>query len=407
MPTPDPIISPMPKLRPASTNPVVYYALISIIFGGLAGGIVGYSVGSGNGLRSLTGQTGTIQTRLSVKEESATIEVVARANPAVVSIIITKDFSKVYEQQPVSPFDRFFGFPLQQQTPQGKQEIGGGTGYIVTGDGMIVTNKHVVSDDQAEYTVVMNDGKKYPAKVLAKDPVNDVAVIKIEASDLPVLPLGDSDAVQVGQTVIAIGNALGEYRNTVTKGIISGKARTIVAGDANGESETLENVFQTDAAINKGNSGGPLVDLAGSVIGMNSAVDQQGQSVGFAIPVNVIKKDLESVKQTGKIVQPYLGVRYVLITSAYAEQNRLPVDHGALVQAGSQSGETAVVPDSPAAKAGIVANDILTEVNGKKITTDQSLVSLLQAFKPGDTVTLRVFYDGAEKDVKVTLEERK
>lgn len=387
-----------------------YFSLLifSIIFGGLAGGVVGYSVITYRPTNSAVKTNTNFASTLSVQEDSATVDVVNQASPAVVSIIVSKDYSQIYEQQPTSPFDNFFGFTFpQQQIPQGQQEIGGGSGFIVSSDGLIVTNKHVVQDAAASYSVVMNNGQKYDAKVLAQDPSNDIAVIKIEAKDLTTLKLGDSDAVGIGQTVIAIGNALGEYRNTVTKGIISGKARTITAGDGSGQTETLENVFQTDAAVNLGNSGGPLIDLSGQVIAMNTAIDQQGQLIGFAIPANLIQKDLTSVIKQGKIVQPFLGVRYTLITKAKATADKLPVDYGALVEAGADKNSPAIVADSPAAKAGLVAGDIITEVNGDKISTEQSLASLLQKFNPGDTITLKIYRKNELQELKATLEERK
>lgn len=384
--------------------------LASVIVGGLTGGLVTLGLINQNS----TATTPPTQSRtetLSVQEDSATVDVVAKASPAVVSIIVTKDYSKIYGQsEPLSPFDDFFGFPFRfsiPSQPQGKQEIGGGTGFIVRADGLIVTNKHVVNDDQAEYTVVMNDGQRYDAKVLAKDPSNDVALVKIEAANLPTLSLEDSDKVQIGESVIAIGNALGQYRNTVTKGIISGKSRTITAGDSAGQTETLEDVFQTDAAINPGNSGGPLLNLAGLVVAVNTAINQEGQLIGFAIPINVIRKDIASLEKSGKIVRPYIGVRYVLITKALAEKNDLPVDHGALIQRGENADELAVVPGSPADKAGLVENDIIVALNGRDINAERSLAGLLSQYNPGDTVTLKIYHRGETKEVSVTLEERK
>ncbi len=396
--------SPIPsKPAVAPVQGTMGIVLISIIFGGLAGALVntGYkNLGSATKVPSSSEQTITVQ------EESATTDVVQQASPAVVSIVITKDYSKIFKDQPSSPFDNFFGFPLTQPAPQGKQEIGGGSGFIVSADGLIITNKHVVDDDQAEYTVVMNDGKKYDAKVVAKDPTNDIAIVKIEAKDLPILTFANSDNIQIGQTVIAIGNALGQYRNTVTKGIISGKARTITAGDNSGQSETLEDVFQTDAAINPGNSGGPLLDLSGHVLAINTAVNSQGQLIGFAIPSNLVKRDLEAVQKDGKITRAYLGVRYIVITKAIADSEKLPVQHGALVKPASDK-SVAVVPGSPADKAGIVENDIILSVNGTDINEDHSLVGLLGKFNPGETITLQVYHKGDTKEVKVILEERK
>lgn len=393
--------TPLIPPTPVRNTSLLLTVALSLLIGGASGGLVGYSVAMNPSSTAIVGTPTTI----AVEEDSATVDVVAKASPAVVSIIITKDYSKVFQNSPYSPFDDFF-FGLPTQQPEGKQEVGGGTGFIVSADGTIVTNKHVVDDDEAEYTVVLNDGKRYDAKVVAKDPTNDVAILKIEATDLPTLTLGDSDKVQSGQSVLAIGNALGQYRNTVTKGIISGKSRTITASDSSGQSETLEDVFQTDAAINPGNSGGPLLDLGGSVVAINTAVSRDGQLIGFAIPISVVKRDLESVRTSGKIVRPYLGVRYVVITESLAEKNSLPVKTGALVQRGTNADELAVIPASPADKAGIVENDIITKINGKEINSDHSLVGLLSAFKPGDKITVEVYSKGEKKDVIVTLEEK-
>ncbi len=399
MPTP-------PNLSPRRAAPVLLMVALSLILGGASGGLVGYAVAT----RPTDSATGSLLNRtaqtIAVEEDSATVDVVEKASPAVVSIIITKDYSKIYQDSPTSPFDNFF-FGLPTQQPKGPQEIGGGTGFIVSADGLIVTNKHVVDDAEAEYTVVLNDGKRYDATVLAKDPTSDVAIVKIDATGLPAVTLGDSGSVQSGQTVLAIGNALGQYRNTVTKGIISGKSRTITASDSAGQSETLEDVFQTDAAINPGNSGGPLLDLAGSVIAINTAVNRDGQLIGFAIPINVVKRDLESVQKNGKIVRPYLGVRYVEVTESLAEKNDLPVKHGVLIQRGETADDLAVIPGSPADKAGLVENDIITKINGKEINEDRTLIGLLSEFNPGDAITLEVYSKGEKKEIKVTLEERK
>lgn len=399
-----PIMNPHPvqptAARTTPPNMVGLMIAASLLFGGLSGGLISYLLTTSGG--TTTSTTGGLKT-VKVEEESATTEVVKKTSPAVVSIIATKDYSEIYGNQPLSPFDLFFG----QQPRTGTQQVSSGSGFIVRANGLIVTNKHVINDDQADYTVVMNDGKKYDAKVLAKDPVNDIAVIKVEATDLPTLELGDSDKVQIGQTVIAIGNALGQYRNTVTKGVISGKARTIVAGDGNGSSETLNDVFQTDASINPGNSGGPLIDLGGSVVAMNTAVDSQGQLIGFAIPINVIKKDVESVDKTGKIVQPFLGVRYVLVTKAMADQNKFPTDEGALISKDTEGNDPAVVAGSPADKAGLKENDIIAAINGDKITADHPLVNILAKYRPGDKITVTIYRGGEKQDVSVTLEERK
>lgn len=395
--------SPTSNLTPKSPSLLIPVVILSLLLGGLAGGIAGYSVASRTTPTVLT--NGTRAVALSVQEDSATVEVVKQAAPAVVTVVATKDVSQV-QRAPRSPFDDFFGIPFSQPAPEssGQQEVGQAAGFIVGADGLIVTNKHVINDDQAEYTVILSDGRTFPATIVAKDPTNDVAVVRIAATELPTLSLGDSDKVVIGQTAIAIGNPL-RFRGSVTKGIISGKSRTITASDGTGQAETLEDVFQTDAAINPGNSGGPLIDLAGQVIAMNTAVSQEGQLIGFAIPINVIKRDLASVSQYGKIVRPFLGVRYVLISESLAKQEDLPVTQGALIQAG-ENNQPAVQPDSPAAKAGLKENDIIAAVNGEAITAERSLAGLLSKYQPGDEVTLKVIQTDQTSELKVTLGER-
>ncbi|MFA6098143.1 MAG: trypsin-like peptidase domain-containing protein [Patescibacteria group bacterium] len=342
---------------------------------------------------------------VTVQEDSATIEVVKKVDPAVVSIVIYQDASQNPNNINLGPFGGIFNIPDQLQTPQGKQEVGAGTGFIVSSNGIILTNKHVVDTKSATYTVVLNDGTQYEAQVLAADPFNDIALIKIDANNLPSVEIGNSDALQLGQTVVAIGNALGQYNNTVTRGLISGLGRTVTAGDNTGQSETLQNIIQTDAAINLGNSGGPLLNLSGQVIGINTAISQQGQLVGFAIPINQAIKDIQSVETTGKIISPYLGVRYVLINADIAKQNNLSVDYGALIVKGANPSDLAIVPGSPADKAGLTENDIILEINGQKIDQNHSLVSELQKQNPGDSVTLKVLQKGQEKTINVKLEQ--
>jgi len=232
-------------------------------------------------------------------------------------------------------------------------------------------------------------------------------LLKVEGINLPPLELGDSSKIKIGQTVIAIGNALGEYRNTVTKGVISGVGRTITAGNGRGFSETLEDVIQTDAPINFGNSGGPLIDLQGKVIGVNTAIASGGQLIGFAIPINQAKEVIESVKKYGKVVYPFLGVRYVLIDESIAKKNNLPVDYGALIVRGENVTDLAVVPGSPADKAGLMENDIILEVQGEKVTKENNLGKLIRKHKPGDTIELKILRKGEEKTVEVTLDEYK
>lgn len=346
---------------------------------------------------------------VTVQENSATINVVKEVSPSVVSIVVTQDLSKINNStgSNIFPFEDFFDFdiPSQPKSPQGKQEVGAGTGFIISSDGMILTNKHVVDSTDAEYTVVMNDGEQYEAIVLDTDPFNDIALMKIEATNLPVVELGDSDSLEIGQIVIAIGNTLGQYQNTVTKGVISGLSRTVTAGDGNGQSETLEDIIQTDAAINFGNSGGPLLNIEGQVIGLNTAINREGQLIGFAIPINQAKKGIESVKKNGRIIRPYLGVRYILLNEDIAEANNIAVDYGALIVRGDDVTELAIVPGSPADKAGLEENDIILEVNGQLIDRDHSLARELQKYNPDDTVNLIILHDGEEATVEATLAE--
>ena len=403
-----------------SKNLITAALVASFIIGGISGGVFGVLAVTqpqvstwvqrhilNSSSLSATSNRIADQGTLKVEEESATIDVVKEVAPAVVNIVVKQDLSALSDS--TDPFNNFFGFPFRQSIPEGKQEVGAGSGFIITSDGMIVTNKHVVSSTDAgvnpEYTVVLNDGTTYDATVVDTDPFNDLAIVKIEATGLPTVELGDSESVQIGQTVVAIGNALGEFTNTVTKGVVSGLSRTITAGDNNGSSETLENIIQTDAAINFGNSGGPLINLAGQVIGVNTAISQQGQLIGFAIPINQAKTVIDSVQKNGKIVRPYIGVRYSLIDEALATANDLPVQYGALVVKGQSATDLAVVPGSPADKAGLVENDIILEINGKKIDENNSLSSMIRSYAPGDEVTLKVLHDGDEKEVVLVLEE--
>lgn len=368
--------------------------------------------------RSLLAQQDNTDTPLYTSEEVAVVNAVKKANPAVVAITISKNvpvYEQYFERIP-SPFGDFFGddffggFTIPQLRQKGTElrEVGGGSGFLVSADGYIVTNRHVVADEKAEYTVFTNDGKKYDAKVVARDPALDLAIIKINGSGFEHLAFGDSDKLQVGQSVIAIGNALAEFRNTVSMGIVSGLSRTITASDRmGGNVESLDQLIQTDAGINPGNSGGPLINLAGEVIGVNVAMADGAENIGFALSSNSVKSIVESVQKTGKIVRPYLGIRYVEIDEAIKEKNKLSVDYGVLVQRGATVSDLAVIPGSPADKAGIVENDIILEIDGTKLTSDKSLSGLIRTKKVGDTVQLKVLSKGKEKIVTVTLEEMK
>jgi serine protease Do len=353
-------------------------------------------------------EPGVIKQRV-IEEDSAIIDVVEKSTPAVVSVIVSKNVSNA--QGFFSPYGNLFPF-FDQGAPnpntQEKQQIGGGTGFLITADGMIVTNEHVVSDSGADYTVITNDAQEYPAKVLALDPNQDIAIIKIEGQNFPILGLGSSDSLKIGQTVIAIGNSLGEFSNTVSRGIISGLKRNITAAGSNfGQPEKLNDIIQTDAAINPGNSGGPLLNISGEVIGVNVAIAQGAQNIGFAIPSNDIRKAVEQVKSVGRIITPYLGVRYLPIDAIIQKNNNLPYAYGVLVVRGANPADLAVIPGSPADLAGIVENDIILEINGVEIDNKNSLPILIAKYEVEEIINLKIWHKGSEKEIKLTLAEKK
>jgi serine protease Do len=339
-------------------------------------------------------------------QEQKVIDVVKENSPSVVSIVLYKEVP-VYEEESISPSDRFFFYiPELKQKGTEKQQVGAGTGFIVSEDGFIVTNKHVVIDDSSEYVVVMTDGREYDAKVLARDPVQDLAIIKIEGEGEKFKPLflGTVDDVQIGQTVIAIGNALGQFQNTVSVGVISGLGRTIVASDSSSSlTETLEDIIQTDTAINKGNSGGPLINLKGEVIGINTAVSMSGQNIGFALSIDKVKRSIEQVIKTGKISYPYMGVRYVVLDKEKSKKENISVDDGALVIKGEN--EPAVVVGSPAEKAGLKEGDIILEIDGEKVTEKNSLSKIISKYNPEESVNLKILRKEEEIYLNITLGE--
>lgn len=321
-------------------------------------------------------------TTIRTVEESAVIEVVDRTSPAVVSIV-AKTVS----------FDPDRGAVTDQQ--------GIGTGFIIESDGLIVTNNHVVCSEGVDYAVVTRDNKTFDVKKIDLDPANDIALIRIEAKGLSSLELGNSDpeVLKAGQKVIAIGNALGQFQNSVTVGVLSGLGRGITAGNTGCSNqqgrETLQNVMQTDAALNPGNSGGPLLDLSGRVIGVNFAVSGSGENLGFVIPINRVKDIIAQYKKDGRIIKPYLGVVYQTIDSDIATVQKVP--QGAFVRR--------VVPGSPAAKAGTQAGDIITEINGQKLGEDNDLVSVLNTLKAGQKIEIKVYRDGQTETLTATLGE--
>lgn len=330
-----------------------------------------------------------------LNEESDVITVVEKSSPAVVTVGIKKSQSVLRSGN--SLFDPFGFLRQQQPTVDEKQtEHDIGSGFVVKADGLVVTNKHVVEDTDAEYVVIMQDGKEYKVEKIDRDPLNDLAILKISAENLPAITLGDSDQLKVGQTVIAIGTALGEFRHTVTTGVVSGLGRGIVAGDGFSQSaEQLDNVIQTDAAINPGNSGGPLLNSLGQVVGVNVAVSASGQNIGFALPINLVKEALESFETRGGFgMRAYLGVQYSMVSARAAIVNEVP--QGAYLEN--------VVEDSSADAAGLKDGDIIVKFDGKNIKdVEGGLALLISQKKAGDKVEVEYWRDGTSKTVTVTL----
>lgn len=343
-----------------------------------------------------------------VSEESDTINIVKKVGPSVVTV---SEIAAPQSSSSSSPFDSgpfsFFGIHGDNSgnggsdslSPAPDQAQSIGSGFIISADGLIVTNKHVVSDTGGKYTVTTSDGKKYTVQQIYRDPLNDVALVKINTSDNPgkiLLPvtLGDSTNLQVGQYAVAIGSALGQFQNTVTTGVVSGLGRQITAGDPYaGEAENLTNVIQTSAAISPGNSGGPLLDSSGRVIGVNTAVSQSGQNIGFALPINSIKDSLSNFNQTGQFNRPYIGVAYRMLSKATALANDVP--QGAYLQD--------VIKGSPADKAGLQAGDIITQIDNQKIADKTEIATVIAKKKVGDAIAITYSRNSNTNTVRVQL----
>ena len=348
-----------------------------------------------------------------MNHEEQIIHTTKEAMPAVASIIVGKDYEEILRDRPYElmvPHEDHVDLPIPEEelphTQGGKVRVGGGSGFIVDPSGLVLTNKHVVADPKAEYLVTLPNEDTYPAKVLARDPMNDVAVLKIEAENLPYLGLGDSDTINLGQSVLAIGTALGEFQNTVSCGIISGLSRFINAiTDQEGHSQRLRGLIQTDAAINPGNSGGPLVDLHGDVIGINAAIVFGAQNIGFAIPINKAKRDLKELKKYGRIRRPFLGIRYILLNPMLTKRFRLPMENGAFVLREGIPGRPAVMPGSAAFNAGIREADVILELNNKLITEKNAIEDALEDIPIGSTVPVKVWRKGEIKEFSVVAEE--
>jgi serine protease Do len=334
-----------------------------------------------------------------VTEKSDVVDVVKKVGPSVVTIGF-KESPRTRQNPTRDPFSFFFG---QEESPEesdptpGEQYIG--SGFVIRRDGLVVTNKHVVSDADLDYIVIDDKGTQYEIDRIYRDPANDLAILHVTnppRDGFPESTLGDSSKLQVGQLAIAIGTALGEFRNTVTTGVVSGLGRGVTAGSPfEGAVERLDNVIQTDAAINPGNSGGPLLNAAGQVIGVNTAVSRQGQNIGFAIPINIVKDSLKTFNETGEFNRPFLGVSYLIINRQTAIRNDLV--EGAYVQE--------VVEGSSAERAGVRAEDIITKIDNEDIRENTGgLATVISKKKIGDQVTLTINRDGETITLPVTLQ---
>jgi len=376
---------PSPPKSPTSKKPSALILLLAAVASGFLGGMVAGQSGSNNKVEN--------SSRLQIVSSEA--EVISKIAKDVGDSVVSIDVVTQATTQD------FFGYSRQLE------QSGAGTGVILDESGIIVTNKHVVPTGTSTVKVTLADGTTLEAEVLARDPRNDIAFIKVtdkKGKKLVAAKLGDSSKMEVGDKVVAIGNALGEFQNTVTSGIVSGYGRDITAGEA-GDSEALTNLIQTDAAINRGNSGGPLVNINGEVIGINTAItgSDNGQSLGFSIPVNDIKNQISSVLSTGKIQRPYLGVVYRLVNERFAYIYNLPAQKGAYIPP-SENGQSSIIKGSPADKSGLKEKDIITNIDDREIDEKNSLVGVLGSYKSGDVVELTVLRGGDTLTIDVKLE---
>ena len=328
-------------------------------------------------------------------ESNQTVRAVNAATPSVVAVLMSKELSKIKKE---------IGVDIARYLvdEKGMVKIGGCSGFFISSDGYVLTNRHIVQDEEASYTVVWQD-KTYSCKILVRDKITDIAILKIDGSGFPYLKFDNSSQLKLGQTVMAIGNALGEFQNTVSRGIISGLSRDI-------KTEVGENIqeffglIQTDAAINPGNSGGPLINLSGRVIGICTAVVLGVENIGFAIPINQAKSIFENIKKYGKLCRPSLGVRYFLIDEEMQKLHHFPFDYGAFIIYETIPGRGGIVPEGPAEKAKLKEGDIILEVNKEKITKQFNLSQVLVHYKIGDVIKITYWSKGEKKQIEVSLE---
>ncbi|MDD2565875.1 MAG: trypsin-like peptidase domain-containing protein [Candidatus Gracilibacteria bacterium] len=387
----------------------IIYMIILTCFISISTSLIVYKVASDSNKvsqinTSQTTNNTTTQNNVNLKSLEKNVKDIAKnISPSVVSIIISKEV-QTYKTDP-------YGF-FQKQTGTLKQAVGGGTGFFINKLGLILTNKHVVGDPNASYTVIASNGKEYSGKVLAIDPTNDLAIVQAldingkALSNTPAVTFnGSASNIEVGSFVVAIGNALAEFQNTVTFGVISGIGRSIEAGDQNSRSsEQLTGLIQTDTAINPGNSGGPLVNLNEEVVGINTAIASGANGLGFAIPLSQKEVDyiISSVQKTGKIQRAFVGIRYIPLTPEIAKSLKIKIENGNYIGAGTN--QEGVVAGSPAEKAGLKTGDIITEVNGVKLINGLNIKDIIKDKFPGDKISLKVLKsNGEEKMLELIL----
>jgi len=340
------------------------------------------------------------------KTRSPIVSVAKKVCPAVITIVVSKDVSRIEGYYLVPLGDQQTMVPKINDSKE-KTKVGGGSGFVITPDGYILTCSHVVDDTDASYTAIIDPEHKYECQVLAKDPLIDVAILKIDAQGLEYLEMGNSAKIQLGEDVLAIGNPMGEFDDTLSAGIVSGLSRKITAyGGSKMQETSLRGLIQTDAAINPGNSGGPLVNMDSEAIGINTAMVMGAQNLGFAIPINYAKKMLEEVHKYGKLKRPFMGIRYVILNPEISQANRLPVDYGALIVR-ETFGEPAVIKNSAADLAGLKEYDIILEFDGQKVTRERLLTDILQDCKIGDDIPMAVMREGKIIKLGIRLLERK
>ncbi len=366
---------------------LLFFALVVSGLAGMIGGVLAYKLGNffvvETPAPSTLKQNSLFEGINELKsEEQAMIALVNKATPAVVSIIVSRTSTR------------------------GIAEVAQGTGFFVSRDGLLLTNRHVANDPNFTYSIVTLNGDRSDAKLVDFDTVNDLAVLKVEGQKAFPFLVFSKTPVQKGQSVIAVGNSLGEYPNTVTRGIVSGIGRTVVAGDGRGASSQIFGAIQTDAAINQGNSGGPLLNLDGEVVGINTAVSLEGQAIAFAIPGQEGRIVVASVQKSGRIMRPFLGVFVRLVTPQYAQAAHLTRDSGELILS-EDPRFPAIVQGSPAEKAGLAPGDIIFEVNGKHLDENFRLPQAIAEYAVGEKITLKADRAGKERAIDVILDERK